>query len=104
MRAEFQRIDADARNPLADQSRVLSGGQAAIDTASASEQELARATARDPDMFVNRVSRLLGQLESHRTSRLLLTNRSAVERVTIGGHVINANGYHVATAQLAVDG
>jgi hypothetical protein len=104
VRSELQRIETDAGNPLANKACVLSGGQAAVDTAPASEQELAGASASDPKMFVDGLPGLLGQFEPHRSSGLLLTNRSTIQRVAIGGHVVDADGHHVATAQLAVDG
>jgi hypothetical protein len=104
MRAELQRIEADAGNPLANKACVLSGGQAAVHTTSASEQELAGTSAGIPKMFVDSLPGLLGQFEPHRTSSLLLPDCCSVERIAIGSHVIDADSHHVATAQLAIDG
>jgi hypothetical protein len=46
----------------------------------------------------------LRQLKSNRPARLLLTNIGAVNRVTLGRNVIDAEGDEIAAAQFAVDG
>jgi hypothetical protein len=104
MCTELQRIETDACDPITDQPCILSRRQATFNTASSSEQELPWAPARNTKMLVDCLTRLLGQLETHRAPSFLLANRRTVEGVAIGGHVVDADSHHVTATQLAVDG
>jgi hypothetical protein len=46
---------------------------------------------------------LIGQLEPHRPSGLLLPNGRAIHRVAARRNVIDADSEQIATAQLAVE-
>ena len=104
MRAELEEIEADAADPLTNQTGVLSRRQPAIDTPSTSKQELARTPPCDPQMLVDGLSRLLREFEPHRPTGLLLPNSCPVSGVAMRSHVVDADGHHVAAAQLAIDG
>ena len=54
-------------------------------------------------MLVDCLPCLLGQLEPHGPSGLLLPNRGPVQGVAVGGDIVDADGHHIATTQLAVD-
>jgi len=103
VRSELQRVKTNAGDPLANQARILPGRQTAIGPPPASEQELSRSSASDPQMLVDGMPGLFGQLEPNRTTGLFLTNGSPVEGVTIGCNIVNADCYHVTAAQLTVD-
>ena len=103
VRSELEGIEPDASNPLTDQACVLSSGQAAINSAPAGKQELAVAPACNPKMLVDCLPCLLGQLEPDGPSGLLLSNRRPVQGVAVGGDIVDADGHHIATTQLAVD-
>jgi hypothetical protein len=102
--AELEGIEANAAYPLTDQAGVLSRRQPAIDTPSASEQELAGAPPCNPKMRVDCLTGLLGEFEPHRASRLLLPDSCPMEGIAMWGNVIHTDGHHIATAQLAIDG
>jgi len=104
MRPELQRIEADACDPFTDEARVLSRCETALWPPSTCEQELPGAAASHPQVIIYRLPGLFGQLEPNRAAGLLLSNARAVDGVAIGCHIVDANGDHIAAAQLAVDG
>ena len=71
--------------------------------AATGEQELTRLASRQAQVLVDRLARLVGQLEPNGSAGLLLADGCAIHRVAARGDVIDANGNHVAAAQLAVD-
>src|SRR5262245_60787952 len=58
----------------------------------------------DPEVVVHRLPGHLGQLEANWSAGLALADVSAVDRVAVGCHVIDAESDEVAASQLAVDG
>jgi hypothetical protein len=58
----------------------------------------------DPKIVVERLPRLLGQLEPNRPTGLPLPDIRSVDSVAIGCHVIDAERDEIAAAQFAVDG
>ena len=104
MRTELGWIEPDACDPLLNQTGILPRGQPALGVVtSTSKQELTRFAPRQPQVLIDRHSRLVGHLEPNWPARLLLSDRCAIHRVTTRGHIVHADGDHVATAQLAVD-
>jgi hypothetical protein len=75
-----------------------------IGSATAWEQALAKLSTADPKVVVHRLPRHFGQLEANRATGLPLPHVGAVNRVTIGRHVVDAESNEVATAQFAIDG
>ncbi len=69
----------------------------------AGKQELAGLPAGQPQVLVDRLPRLVGEFEPHRSARLSLANRRTIERIAVRCHVIDADGDNVTAAQLAVD-
>ena len=63
VRAEECRIEADASDPLREQAGVLPCRQAPVLTSAANEQEVARILAAGREASVDRLPRLLGDLE-----------------------------------------
>lgn len=103
MRAELRRIEADASDPLQHVPSVLTRGKFAIQIAPASEWELSRLTASQPEVLVNRLTRLIREFEPHRPAGLLLADGRAIHGVTARRDIVDADSDDVAAAQLSVD-
>ena len=67
------------------------------------KKELARFLARDLEIIVDGLARMLGQLKSNGSPGLSLTHRSPVNCVTIGSDTIHRNCDNVAAPQFTVD-
>ena len=104
MRGVLERVQADAADPLADETSILACRQLQIGSATACEQALAKLSTADPKVIVHRLPRHFGQLESNRAAGLPLPYVGAVNRVTIGRHVVDAESDEIAAAQFAIDG
>jgi hypothetical protein len=97
-------IQADAADPLGDKTSILARRQMSIGSATAWEQALAKLSAPDPKVVVQRLLRHLGQLEANWPTGLALPDIGAVDRVAVGRHIIDLESNEIAAAQLAVDG
>lgn len=64
MRTELRRVETDAGHPFQHEPSVLTRGQPAIRIAPAGEQQLSCLSAREPQVVIDRLSCLVGQLES----------------------------------------
>jgi hypothetical protein len=105
MRPEQVRIQAYAGNPLREKTRVLPGRQTAVRPAPAGEQIVARLLAGGGlHVFVDGLSRCLGQLKPDRPTSLLLPNSRAIGCITARGDIINLERHDIATTELTVDG
>jgi hypothetical protein len=102
MRAEFRWVETDARHPFLHEPSVLSCRQSAF-VATTGEEEVAGLPSGQSQVVVDSLSRLVGELEPDRPARLLLTDGGAIHGITTRGHILDADGDHVAAAQLAVD-
>ena len=102
VRSELQRIEADARDPFADEAGILAGCQAAVRAASTCEQELP-ASAGYPQVLVDRLPGLFGEFEPYGPAGLLLSYGRPVKRVAVRSYIVDADCDHIATAKLAVD-
>jgi hypothetical protein len=98
---EQVRVQADACDPLGNETRVLPRRLALTLAASADEQEFAHLLASQADVVVNRLPSLLGQLEADRPTGLPLSHGRLIGSVAVRGNVFD--GDDIATAQLAVD-
>src|SRR5712691_3984224 len=96
-------VEPDVGDPLGDEPRVLPRRHAQS-RLSAGEQEFAGLLAGRLHVVVDRLTGLLGQLESNRTTSFLLSHGRAIDGITVGSHVVDSDGDNVTTAQLAVDG
>jgi hypothetical protein len=67
------------------------------------KEELLRLQVRRADPCRDRVSRLFGDLELHRSLGLLLHDNRSRGDVTALDHIVDAESNQIATAQLAVD-
>ncbi len=85
MRAKLERIEVDARNPVADKAGVLARREAMTVATATGEQELTGLPAGQPEIFVDGLPCLLGQLKPNRAAGLLLADGCSVERVAVGG-------------------
>ena len=104
VRAELERIEADTGDPLADKAGVLTCREAMSVAAATCKQELSPLPASLPEILVDGLPRLLGQLEPDRATGLLLADCCSIERVAIGGHIVDADCHDIAASQFAVDG
>lgn len=91
-------------HPLFDDPRVLSGGHVWRVVQPAWKEKLLRLQLCLLDPCRNRRSRRLGQLELYWPLRLPLDDRRTGQDLAAMGHVTNAEGDEIASAQLAVDG
>ncbi len=67
------------------------------------EQELTGLPFGQQEVFIDRHSRLLHQLEPHRHNPLLTTHRRSINRVAVRPSVVDADSDEVAAVQFAVD-
>ena len=102
MRSELRRIESDACHPLLHETRVLSCRQSAF-VAPTGKEKLTGLPAGQPQVVVDCQSRLVRQLEPHGPAGLLLPDGRAVHGVAARRHIVDADGDHIAAAQLAVD-
>src|SRR5689334_9907114 len=102
MRAELRRIESDAGHPFVHEPSVLPCGQAAS-IAATGKQKLASLPAGQSQVFVDRLARLVGELEANWPTGLFLADGRPVHRVPAWRHIIDAHGDHVASAQFTVD-
>ncbi len=100
-RAEY---GSSAQPMLADETSILACRQVLIGAATAWEQALAEPSAADAKVVVERLPGHFRQLEANRPTGLPLPDVGAVNRVAVGGHVIDAESDEIAAAQSAIDG
>lgn len=82
----------------------MPGCEAGSGATTTTEQEVPGKLVPTLKIFVDRLARLLGDLESDRSPRLALTNRRAFDRVSVRCHIKNAETYYIAPSEFAVDG
>src|SRR5919106_2908501 len=99
MRAEQRRVETDAGGP----HRQQAGGEAAAFAATAMEQRISGTLPGRSKVLVDRLTRLLGDLEPDRKTGLALPNGRAVDGIAMWCDVLNLEAHHVAPAQLAID-
>jgi hypothetical protein len=75
-----------------------------VGAAAALEQALAVPPTGGSQVLVERVACHLGQFEPDGAAGLALADGRAVDGVAVGCHIIGAQRYQIAAAQLAVDG
>ena len=78
------RVEANRGKPVRDESGILTGGHAAVVITPATEQKFTRFLARGFDVIVDRLPRLLRQLESDGPTGLLLPHCRAIDRIDVG--------------------
>ena len=103
MRAIEARIETDHGQPLSQKSCVLPRGQMACHTTSR-EKVWSGSLVTFGKIVVNRLTRLLRNLEANWSSGLALTNGCPIDRVAVGGHVRDLQCYDIAATKLAVYG
>src|SRR5262245_7016644 len=104
MCAKQFRIKSDACHPFREKPSILAGRHALAVTPSAREQRLTWLLTSGSEVVVNRLARLIGQLELDRPSRLLLPHHCSIDRIAIRSYILDLQGDDVATAKLAIDG
>ncbi len=88
---------------MSDKPGVLPGRDGSAATTTAGEEELSWLLTCGPDVVINRLTGLLGQLEPDGSARLLLSHRHTLDGVPVRSNVLDLQTDHVATAQLGVD-
>jgi len=94
VRAELERVKANACDPLADEAGVLTCREATT-VAATGEQKFAGLPMGHSEILVDGLPRLLCQLETDRATGLLLADRCSIECVAVG-HVIDAHRDDIA--------
>jgi hypothetical protein len=102
MGAELRRVEPDTGDPLLNEPGILTSGRPAIGITPAGEQKLSRLPSCHPQVFVDCLPRMVGQLKPNRPTRLLLAYNRAIHGVTTWRHITDADGDHVAAAQFAI--
>ena len=91
-------------HPFQHKASVLAGSQppsAVVSTTS--KQELSSLPPGQSQVLVNRLTRLVANLEPDGPAGLFLPDGRAICRTAAQSHVIDADGDHIAAAQFAVD-
>jgi hypothetical protein len=83
---------------------MLAGGEAAAVAAAAMEQKIAGTLPARRKVLVNRLARLLGDLEPHRTASRVLPHGRTVDCITMWRNVLDHEAHHVTATRLAIDG
>jgi len=104
MRAIEAWVESDDGNPLGDETGILACRYASIKNGSCREEEVARFLSSRPKVVFDRLAGLLAQLETNRSTGLLLAHRRPLKCISMRGHVLDFERDHIAAAQLAVDG
>jgi hypothetical protein len=81
----------------------LAGGEATSLAAAAMEQKIARTLPARRKVLIDRLARLLGDLEPDRKTGLALPNGRTVDGLSIWRDVLDFEAHHVAAAQLAIN-
>src|SRR5438128_2023070 len=103
MRAEELWVETDRGDPPRDQPSILSDGHAAVATAATGEEKLAGFLSGGLEVLIDSLARLLGQLESDRSTGLLLPHSRAIDRIPAGRDILDPQCDHITAPQLAVD-
>ncbi len=103
MGAVQTRVGSDPGDPLRHEPRVLAGRHT-LPRPSHSEQEIVRSFTSGLYIVVDRLTSLLGQLKSDRTTSFLLAHGRSIDGVAVGCNVVDPDGDDVAAAQFAVGG
>src|SRR5487761_1358408 len=104
MRTEHARIQPDAAYPVAQETRILSDRKAPRWLTLRGKKELSMLPVRRPEVIIDRLSGLFGDLEPHRPTCLLLPDCRALNGVPVRGNILDFESDDIATAQLTVDG
>jgi len=103
VRGEKVRVEANRRKPVRDESGILPGGHAAVVITTAAEKKFTRFLASGFDVIVDRLPRLLRQLESDGPTGLLLPHCGTIDRIPARCNVLDPKCDDIAAPQLAVD-
>jgi len=103
VRGEKVRVEANRRKPVRDESGILPGGHAAVVITTAAEKKFTRFLASGFDVIVDRLPRLLRQLESDGPTGLFLPHCGAIDRIPARCNVLDPRCDDIAAPQLAVD-
>jgi hypothetical protein len=83
MRGVFERVEADASDPLADKAGVLACGQVLIGTATAKKQALTGLSTAHLKIVFQCLPGYFGKLEANGPTGLALPDVGAVDRVAV---------------------
>ena len=100
--AKLGRVEPNAGHPLLDEPTVLTFRQSAS-VATTGEEELTRLALGHTRHLIDRLSRLVGQLEPDNPTGFLLPDSSAIHRLAARRNVIDKDGDDVTAAPFAAD-
>jgi hypothetical protein len=103
MSAEQRRGETDAGDPLRQQPGILAGGEATTLAATATKQKIAGSLLGRRNVLIDRLARLLGDLEPDRKLGLVLPNGRPVDRRAMRRDILDSKAHQVAATQLAID-
>ena len=95
-------VQAAARNPIRNQTRILTSGKTTPGALSTSEKELSSLSAFAPNVVVERVPCLFGDFEPDRMTRLFLPHGCSVNCIAIRRYIFDFDRHHVTTPQLTI--
>jgi hypothetical protein len=96
MSAEQRRVKTDAGDPLRQQAGILAGGEATTLAATATKEEVAGSLLSRRNVLIDRLARLLGDLESDRKTGLVLPNGRTVDSIAMWCDVFDLEPHDVA--------
>src|SRR5262249_20698226 len=95
-------VKSDAREPVGQEPRVLTGRHA-LSRPATGEQKLARFLACHSDVVVDGLSGVLRKLKTHGPPRFPLAHGCSIGGIAVGRKVIDFDSDNVAAPELAVD-
>src|ERR1700730_15195107 len=98
------RIEADACNPLGNEPRVLSRGDAPSRTAAAGIHKFAGLFGGGPHVVVDSLAGLFRQFEPDGLAGLLLSDRGPIDCVSSWRYILDPEGDDITATELAIDG
>jgi hypothetical protein len=104
VRAEYVRVESNARDPFRDKPRILACRHGFAGQPTAGEQKLAGLLPGRFEVVINRLAGLLRHFKSNRKPGLCLAHRRTGERVAVRRNVFDPQGDNIAASQLAIDG
>lgn len=104
MRTKQGWVKANACDPPRQETRVLASSEASLFPASTRRQENARLVTQNLETVIDSLTRLLGDLEPHRSTCLPLAHGCTFDRTSVWCHVSNVETDHVTPPEFTVDG
>src|SRR6202035_5822859 len=101
--AEHVWIETNASDPFRDEPSILSGGHAPVRTSPTAEHELAGLLAGCPQVVIDSLAGLLGQLKPDGLPGFPLADSRSIGSITVGNEILDLQRNDITGAKLAID-